>query len=112
MVPDFHDVANAVGAIVSEVSIKRQAAIKPDPAGGFYIEGLSGHQRFQALDAANSYVQRVLTEEVRRLAAQAGTRQNTVQLTFKDVTATTGRGEEVFIERQVVSEIQGIPDLM
>jgi hypothetical protein len=53
-----------------------------------------------------------LTEEVRRLAAQAGTRQDTVQLTFKDVTATTGRGEEVFIERQVVSEIQGIPDLV
>ena len=112
VVPDFHDVANAVGAIVSQVSIKRQAAIKPDPAGGFYIEGLSGHQRFQALDAANSYVQRVLTEEVRRLAAHAGTRQDTVQLTFKDVTAKTGRGEEVFIERQVVSEIQGIPDLM
>jgi N-methylhydantoinase A/oxoprolinase/acetone carboxylase beta subunit len=112
VVPDFHDVANAVGAIVSEVSIKRQVAIKPDPAGGFYIEGLSGHQRFQALDAANGYVQRVLTEEVRRLAAQAGTRENTVQLTFKDVTAKTGRGEEVFIERQVVSEIQGIPDLM
>ena len=112
VVPDFHDVANAVGAIVSQVSIKRQAAIKPDPAGGFYIEGLSGHQRFQALDAANSYVQRVLTEEVRRLAAHAGTRQNAVQLTFKDVTARTGRGEEVFIERQVVSEIQGIPDLV
>jgi hypothetical protein len=35
-----------------------------------------------------------------------------VQLTFKDVTAQTGRGEEVFIERQVVSEIQGIPELM
>ena len=112
VVPDFHDVANAVGAIVSQVSIKRQAAIKPDPAGGFYIEGLSGHQRFQDLDAANSYVQRVLTEEVRRLAAHAGTRQGTVQLTFKDVTARTGRGEEVFIERQVVSEIQGIPDLV
>ena len=111
-VPDFHDVANAVGAIVSQVSIKRQVAIKPDPAGGFYIEGLSGHQCFQALDAADSYVQRVLTEEIRCLAAQAGTRENTVQLTFKDVTAKTGRGEEVFIERQVVSEIQGLPDLM
>ncbi|MBI5578133.1 MAG: DUF1638 domain-containing protein [Deltaproteobacteria bacterium] len=112
VMPDFHDVANAVGAIVSQVSIKRQVAIKPDPAGGFYIEGLSGHQRFQAMEAANGYVQRVLTEEARRLAAQAGTRQNTVQLTFRDVTAMTGQGEEVFIERQVVSEIQGMPDLM
>ncbi len=111
-VPDSHDVANAVGAIVSQVCIKRQAAIKPDPAGGFYIEGLSGHQRFQELDAADNYVQRVLTEEVRRLAVQAGTRQDTVQLTFKDVTARAGGGEEVFIERQVASEVHGMPDLM
>jgi hypothetical protein len=35
-----------------------------------------------------------------------------VQLTFKDVTARTARGEEIFIERQVVSELHGRPDLV
>jgi len=112
VLPDFHDVANAVGAITSQVSIKRQVAIKPDPAGGFYIEGLSGHPRFQTLDAADRYAQRALAEEVRLLAVQAGTRQTAVQLSLKDVTAKTARGEEVFIERQVVSEIEGRPDLV
>jgi N-methylhydantoinase A/oxoprolinase/acetone carboxylase beta subunit len=112
LLPEFHDVANAVGAITSQVSIQRQVSIKPDSAGGFYIEGLAGSRRFKDLDAAEGYAQSALAEEIRRLAAQAGTRQTVVQLTFKDVTAKTARGEEIFIERQVASELQGIPDLI
>jgi N-methylhydantoinase A/oxoprolinase/acetone carboxylase beta subunit len=112
LLPEFHEVANAVGAITSQVSIKRQVAIKPDSAGGFYIEGLSGGRRFKELDAAEGYAQSALAEDVRRLAAQAGTCQTAVQLTFKDVTARTARGEEIFIERQVVSELHGRPDLV
>jgi N-methylhydantoinase A/oxoprolinase/acetone carboxylase beta subunit len=112
LLPEFHDVANAIGAITSQVSIKRQVRIKPDSAGGFYIEGLSGSRKFRDLDSADGYAQHALEEETRRLAVLAGTRETAVQLTFKDVTAKTARGEEVFIERQVVSEIQGRPDLI
>jgi N-methylhydantoinase A/oxoprolinase/acetone carboxylase beta subunit len=112
LLPEFHDVANAVGAITSQVSIRRQVAIKPDSAGGFYVEGLPGSRRFRGLDAAEAFVQSALAEDTRRLAAQSGTCQTAVQLTFKDVTARTARGEEIFIERQVVSELHGRPDLV
>jgi N-methylhydantoinase A/oxoprolinase/acetone carboxylase beta subunit len=112
LLPEFHDVANAVGAITSRVSIRRQVAIKPDSAGGFYIEGLPGSRRFDDLDAAEGYAQASLAKDIRRLAAQAGTRQTAVQMTFTDVTAKAALGEEIFIERLVAAELHGTPDLI
>jgi N-methylhydantoinase A/oxoprolinase/acetone carboxylase beta subunit len=109
-VPEFHDVANAVGAITSRVILRRLASVRPDPAGGFYIEGLAGHPRFPDLESADAHVRGALAEEIRRLAVLAGTREEDVRLTLKDVTARTPTGDDVFIERQVVSEIQGLPD--
>jgi N-methylhydantoinase A/oxoprolinase/acetone carboxylase beta subunit len=109
-VPEDHDVANAVGAITSRVIIRRLAAVKPDPAGGFYIEGLPGRPRFKDIQAADGHAREALAQLLRRLAAQAGTREGEVHLTLKDVMARTAGGDEVFIERQVVSEIEGLPE--
>jgi N-methylhydantoinase A/oxoprolinase/acetone carboxylase beta subunit len=109
-IPADHDVANAVGAVASRVVIRRLAAIKPDPAGGFYLEGLPGRPRFEDLETADGELRRALAEELHRLAARAGTRQEEVRLTLKDVVAKTAGGEEVFIERQAAAEIEGLPD--
>ena len=54
ILPADADVANAIGAITSDVVVKRQVRIIADQEGGFLIEGLAGARHFQRFDDADS----------------------------------------------------------
>jgi hypothetical protein len=55
VVPENADVANAIGAITSNVVVKRQLRIIPDEEGGFLIEGLAGVRHFKKFDDADAF---------------------------------------------------------
>jgi N-methylhydantoinase A/oxoprolinase/acetone carboxylase beta subunit len=112
VLPPDMDVANAIGAITSQVVIERRVAIKPYPAGGFYVEGIAGHRRFGELAAAESFAKQQLVDNVRILALAAGTSQTAVQVVSEDRTALTSQGDEIFLEREISSRICGSPDLV
>ncbi|MCP4722186.1 MAG: hydantoinase/oxoprolinase family protein, partial [Desulfobacteraceae bacterium] len=46
LLPDDADVANAIGAITSNVTIKKQLRIIPGDQGGFRVEGIAGTRQF------------------------------------------------------------------
>jgi N-methylhydantoinase A/oxoprolinase/acetone carboxylase beta subunit len=55
VLPEHADVANAIGAITSNVVVERQVRIIPGGDSGFLIEGLSGARRFNAIEAADAF---------------------------------------------------------
>lgn len=57
IIPDNADVANAIGAITSQVVVHKKLAILHDGLGNFSIEGISGIPKFRSLDAADQFVQ-------------------------------------------------------
>ncbi len=112
VIPPHAEVANAVGAITSEVVIRRQVEIVPDETGRFVVQGLADAPAFGEIDDAQAYALEVLAGEVRQAARANGTSQQTVEVTLKDRTARASDGSVILLGRDIAAELRGRPDLI
>lgn len=104
------DVANAIGAITSDVVVKRHVRIVPDQAGGFLIEGISGIRHFRRFEEADEYARDRLVALVRDQAAVSGTSARRVELITEDQVPRAAGGAEIFIGRVISATLVGRPD--
>ena len=110
IMPEHADVANAIGAITSNVVIERRVRIIPGNGSGFLIEGLAGARRFTEFEAADAYAKNELVDMVRSLARQAGTRTRAVTIETEDQLPVDAGGHPVFIGRILKARLTGPPD--
>jgi N-methylhydantoinase A/oxoprolinase/acetone carboxylase beta subunit len=111
-VPDDGDVANAIGAVTSEVRVVRNAAVSTTTTGGFRISGIEGCSRhFETLEEAEKVCIEELAHSVRGHALRAGTSSVEVRMKISTETASSAEGSELFIQRNFSAEITGPPDL-
>jgi N-methylhydantoinase A/oxoprolinase/acetone carboxylase beta subunit len=110
ILPTDTDVANAIGAITSDVMVHRQIRITPGHQGGFMVEGISGTRQFTDFDAADAFARDTLVEKVRDSGRAAGTSCRTVTLSIKDTAPKTASGDPIFMERVIQATLTGRPD--
>ncbi|HSO20013.1 MAG TPA: hydantoinase/oxoprolinase family protein, partial [Desulfosarcina sp.] len=110
VLPEHAEVANAIGAITSEVVIERRLRIVPADGSGFLIEGLPGSRRFREIEAADAYAQQALADMVRRLAGEAGTNARTVTIHSEDQLPRDAAGRPIFIGRILKARLSGPPN--
>ncbi len=108
ILPEHADVANAIGAVTSQVAVETHLRIVPDDD-GYRIEGLPGSPVFQELEQADSHARQRLVDRIRAAARRAGTHRQTVTLDTEDRTAATAGGETVFLGRTVTGRLTGPP---
>jgi len=99
ILPRDGDVANAVGAITSQVRVERQAVIVPDELGMLHVNGLPGAPTFAGMDEAQRYAEEALAAWVRRLAVEAGASDPEVTVRGEDRITEAADGLAVFIGR-------------
>jgi N-methylhydantoinase A/oxoprolinase/acetone carboxylase beta subunit len=112
VLPENADVANAIGAITSNVAIKRYVRISPNPWGGFLVDGLAGARPFIRFEDADAFAHDALTAMVLDLAHAAGTSSRKVTLTVNDKVSTLAGGHQMFIHRTIHAELTGRPDIV
>jgi N-methylhydantoinase A/oxoprolinase/acetone carboxylase beta subunit len=112
VLPEDADVANAIGAITSDVIVKRHLRIIPNQEGGFLIEGLAGARHFGNFEEADAVSRNELTRMVRDLARAAGTSSREVELKIEDKTSTTADGMQIFMGRTIHAKLTGHPDIV
>jgi N-methylhydantoinase A/oxoprolinase/acetone carboxylase beta subunit len=112
VLPQDADVANAIGAITSNVVVKRHLRIIPNQEGGFLIEGLAGARHFQKFNEADAFAREELARMVRNLAWAAGTSTRVVELETEDQIPTTANGKEIFMGRIIHAKLTGQPDIV
>jgi N-methylhydantoinase A/oxoprolinase/acetone carboxylase beta subunit len=112
VLPQDADVANAIGAITSDVVVQRQAVIVPGQSGGFVIRGLVGARQFGKFDEADAFARRELVRLVRDQARAAGTSARAVELKIDDQIPNTADGSPIFIARTIRAKLKGRPDLV
>jgi len=110
VLPADADVANAIGAVTSQVVVRRQLRIVPDQAGGFAIEGLPGGRRFREFTEADRVARKELTRLVREQAQAAGTSTRKVALEAEDQLPPAAGGKTVFLGRILRGRLAGFPD--
>jgi hypothetical protein len=112
VLPENADVANAIGAITSNVVVKRQLRILPDDEGCFLIEGLAGQHQFKKFEEADAFARDRLLHRVRALARAAGTSSQTVTLKVEDRIPQTADGKQIFLGRTIQAKLTGRPDIV
>ena len=110
VLPEHADVANAIGAITSNVVIERQVRIIPGDGSGFLIEGLSGARRFKVFEEADAFAKNELAGMVRTLARDAGTSTRKVTIDSEDQLPVDAGGHPIFIGRILKARLTGPPD--
>ncbi|MBT8357916.1 MAG: hydantoinase/oxoprolinase, partial [Deltaproteobacteria bacterium] len=112
ILPDDADVANAIGAIISNVVIKKQLSIIPGDQEGFIVEGVAGTRHFKNFNDADHFAREELTRMVREKATAFGTSCQKVRLNTKDQVPTTASGDPIFMGRTVYASLTGRPDMV
>jgi N-methylhydantoinase A/oxoprolinase/acetone carboxylase beta subunit len=112
VLPKDADVANAIGAITSNVAIKKQLRIIPGDQGGFLVEGIAGTNHFKNFDNADNFARQELIHIVRELALASGTSCKTVEFAIKDQIPTTASGDPIFMGRIIYASLTGPPDIV
>lgn len=112
VLPEDADVANAIGAITSNVVVQRQVRIIPNQEGGFLIEGLADAKHFLKFDDADTFARDELARMVRELARMAGTSARVVELRTEDKLPTTADGKQIFMGRTIYAKLTGQPDIV
>lgn len=110
IVPRHAEVANAVGAITSLVSVKKSVSVVISDTGTYLVHGVPGAPEHESFEAACKYAERALEAEVLQLAREAGTREDTVEIQIDDRLSETSDGAEVFLERRIVGSVTGAPN--
>ncbi len=112
ILPDDADVANAIGAIISKVVIKKQLSIIPGDQGGFIVEGIAGTRHFKDFNDADHFAREELIRMVREKATAFGTSCQKVRLKTKDQVPTTAGGDPIFMGRILYASLTGHPDIV
>ncbi len=108
IVPEHADVANAIGAVVGQISMQKEIVISQPAQGQFRVAGISspfGKER-DALSAA----EKMAHEEATRLAVEAGAAEVEVSQTLREKRADI-EGQDTLIEASVKAVATGRPPI-
>ncbi|NLX95520.1 MAG: DUF1638 domain-containing protein [Rhodopirellula sp.] len=111
VIPPDADVANAIGAITSCVSVRRHVEISPGDNGRYVLAGLPDVPWFADFQEASRFAIDGLTRLVRQSAREAGTSESRVEIRIHDRVAPTAMGSPVFIGRVLRARLSGRPDV-
>lgn len=101
-------VANAIGAVVGQVTIRRAGTVTAPSEGLYRVHLDSGPQDFNDPDAALDALQRVLEDTARAEAQAAGAEDIQVTAT-RDLRTAKAEARVVFLEAEITVEASGRP---
>jgi N-methylhydantoinase A/oxoprolinase/acetone carboxylase beta subunit len=114
VIPPCADVANAIGAVAGGVVLQRRILIQPLSANQHVRLHLpDGVRDFASLEESVAHAQRVMTDHLRTLAAQAGADQVEVQMERRDQEASVQAewGQRIYLGTELTFTAVGRPSL-
>ncbi len=111
IIPEHADVANAIGAITSSVTVHRRVEICPDINGRFILQGVQGSPVYPEFTEARAAAMESLRQTVTAAARSAGTSHSRIRFTIHDNIAASGEEGHVFVSEIIEARLTGRPDL-
>ncbi len=109
IIPDHADVANAIGAVVGQISVKAEATITQPTEGRFQVTGIEKPfiNETQAIDAAEILVR----ENIQALAREAGAGDDIDISVEHDIKRANIESREIMIEARITALATGRPPI-
>ena len=108
ILPDHAGVANAIGAVVGRVTIRRSGTVTSPAEGRYRVHLETGPEDFAEAEAAMAALQGALEAEARCEAELAGAEDIHVK-TARDMKTAQAEAREVFLEAEITVEASGRP---
>ena len=108
ILPQHAGVANAIGAVVGRVSVRRGGTVTSPSEGRYRVHLESGPEDFGDADSALAMLIKVLTDETRSAAEAAGAEDIHIHVE-RDIRTAEVEGNEVFVEGALIVEASGRP---
>ena len=108
ILPEHAGVANAIGAVVGRVTIRRSATLTSPSAGLFRLHLDSGPADFADADAALHHLESTLTAAAQQAAIAAGA-EDVQTHAIRDMRTAEVEGSEVLVEATLTIEASGRP---
>lgn len=108
ILPEHAGVANAIGAVVGRVTIRRTGTVTSPAEGKFRVHLESGPTDFPEANAAMTALQEALEADARHEAEMAGAEDIHLTAT-RDVRSAKAEAREVFLEAEITVEASGRP---
>ncbi|QFT82948.1 Acetophenone carboxylase gamma subunit [Roseovarius sp. THAF27] len=108
ILPEHAGVANAIGAVVGRVTIRRQGTITSPAEGRFRVHLETGPEDFVESDKAMEKLEDVLKSDARQTALAAGAEDLQTDIT-RDIKTAQAEGRDVFLEATITVEVSGRP---
>jgi len=108
ILPEFAGVANAIGAIVGRVTIRKHGTITAPSEGVFRVHLDETPKDFADLDTAFNYAETHLSEWAKSHALQAGVDEAKLEVS-RQVQSAKAEAREVFVEATITAVASGRP---
>lgn len=108
ILPEHAGVANAIGAVVGRITMRRLGTVTAPAEGTFRVHLEDGPQDFNSSERAFEVLEATLSEKARMAAQAAGAGDIEVTLT-RDIRMAQIEAREVFIEAEITAEASGRP---
>ncbi len=108
-IPAHADVANAVGAIIGNISVRHMVRIATNERGTFRISGASDAPIFSKIEDATQWCIHFLHGHLGTRARHAGCSQPSISITRKDRLAPSTDGTLIFVAREIHGHAHGSP---
>jgi len=111
IIPEHADVANAIGAITSEVVVRERAVVRPGEIVNYVVHSRAGRDEHEDLPSAIESAKEHTAGLARERALKAGTLSRDVKHLVKERRAFTATGEEMLVEVLVEATVAGRPEV-
>jgi len=108
LLPEHAGVANAIGAVVGRVTLRRSGTVTAPSEGRYRVHLASGPEDFGDAEAAMAKLEAVLRQEAHEDAMQAGAIGIQVSVR-RDVRVAEIEARKIFVEAEIVVEASGRP---
>ncbi len=109
IIPTHADVANAIGAITSQVCVQVKLEISPTEEGRYSVLGLPDAPIFDDFHKAHLHAIKELQRLARQRAIQAGTAETRIEISIHDQIAPVADGSMIFLGREMTARLSGRP---
>ncbi len=111
VIPRHAEVANAIGAIASEVVVRERAVVRPGEIVNYVVHTRTGRTEYDDLEAAIESAKHQTASLARERATYSGARSEQVRHAVDERRAFSAEGDEVLIEVLVETTVSGKPEL-
>lgn len=111
VIPEHAEVANAIGAVASEVVVREKAVVRPGELSAYVVHSRSGKREYEKLDQALAAAQQEAGELAAERASRSGAASPRLRLAVDERRALLADGQEELIEVVIEATASGRPVL-